>query len=61
MGLVEVLQDDEIRHEIWQPGDRMFYKKGETDPDYCVLKFTAIRGRRYCDLKSESFIIEELV
>ena len=50
----EVRQDDETRHEIWRPGDEMFYRQGETDPDYCVLKFTAIRGRRYCDLKSES-------
>ena len=59
-GLMEVLQDDETRHEIWRPGDEMFYRQGETDPDYCVLKFTAIRGRRYCDLKSKSFIVEEL-
>lgn len=59
-GLVEVLQDDEIRREIWRPGDKLFYKQGVTDPDYCVLKFTALRGRHYCDLKSESFNIKEL-
>ena len=29
-----------------------------TDPDYCVLKFTAEGGRYYCDLKTESFTIE---
>ncbi|MBD5443935.1 MAG: pyridoxamine 5'-phosphate oxidase family protein [Lachnospiraceae bacterium] len=55
IGTMEVLQDDEIRKEIWRPGDTMYYKQGVTDPDYCVLKFTAIKGRRYCDLKSESF------
>lgn len=33
----------------------LFYKKGVTDPDYCVLKFTAESGRYYCDLKTESF------
>ncbi len=59
-GLVEVLQDDELRREIWCPGDERYYPQGETDPDYCVLKFTATRGRRYCDLKSENFTIEEL-
>ena len=26
-----------------------------TDPDYCVLRFTAVKGRYYCDLKTESF------
>ncbi len=41
-------------------GDTMYYKKGVTDPDYCVLKFTAIKGRYYCDLKIESFHMEEL-
>lgn len=55
VGTMEVLQDDEIRREIWCVGDTMYYKQGVTDPDYCVLKFTAVRGRHYCDLKSESF------
>ncbi len=54
-GTMEVLQNDEIKREIWRTGDTMFYKKGVTDPDYCVLKFTAARGRHYCDLKTESF------
>lgn len=59
-GTMEVLQDDDIKREIWQPGDVMYYKHGVTDPDYCVLKFTAVKGRRYCDFKTESFDIEEL-
>ena len=37
----------------------MFYKKGVTDPDYCVLKFTAESGRFYEDLKTENFEIEK--
>ena len=59
-GTMEVLQDDKTKREIWRTGDTMFYKKGVTDPDYCVLKFTAIKGRYYCDLKTESFDIEDL-
>ena len=55
IGPMEVLQDAKIKEEIWQPGDTIYYKQGVTDPDYCVLKFTAQKGRRYCDLKSESF------
>lgn len=55
IGTMEVLQDTKIKEEIWQPGDTIYYKQGVTDPDYCVLKFTAQKGRRYCDLKSESF------
>ena len=59
-GTMEVLQDNDIKQEIWQIGDTMFYKQGVTDPDFCVLKFTAVKGRHYCDLKSESFNFEEL-
>ena len=59
-GTMEVLQDDNIKREIWCTGDTMYYKQGVTDPDYCVLKFTAIKGRHYCDLKSDSFSIEDL-
>ena len=56
-GKMEVLQDPEIKKEIWRSGDTMFHKQGVDDPDYCVLKFTAEKGRHYCDLKSESFDI----
>lgn len=59
-GTMEVLQDDKTKKEIWRTGDTMYYKHGVTDPDYCVLKFTAIKGRHYCDLKTESFDIEDL-
>lgn len=59
-GTMEVLQDAGIKKEIWQTGDTMYYKEGVTDPDYCVLKFTAVKGRHYCDLKSESFNMADL-
>lgn len=59
-GTMEVLQDNEIKQEIWCTGDTMFYKQGVNDPDYSVLKFTAIKGRHYCDLKTESFVIKDL-
>ncbi len=57
-GTMEVLTDQETKNMIWKTGDTLFYKKGVTDPDYCVLKFTAKSGRYYCDLKTESFDIK---
>lgn len=56
-GKMEVLTDQESKDMIWRTGDTMFYKEGVTDPDYCVLKFTAKSGRYYCDLHTESFEI----
>ena len=57
-GTMEVLTDQETKDMIWQKGDTVFYRKGVTDPDYCVLKFTAETGRHYRDLKTEDFSID---
>lgn len=37
---------------LWKLGDTMYYKKGVTDPDYCVFKFTSITARYYSHFKS---------
>ncbi len=58
VGKMEVLTDQETKDMLWRKGDTIFYKKGVTDPDYCVLKFTAESGRYYCDLKTQSFEIQ---
>ena len=57
-GRMEVLTDRETKEMIWRRGDTLFYKGGVTDPDYCVLRFTAQSGRYYRDLKTEDFSIE---
>ena len=54
-GTMEVLEDAAIKGELWEFGDKMYYPKGVTDPDYCVLKFTAQNGRYYSNFKSEDF------
>jgi general stress protein 26 len=57
VGTVEVLETAEEKERIWQTGDIMYYPLGVTDPDYCVLKFTAIKGRYYSNFKSENFTV----
>lgn len=52
-GSMEVCSDQPTKDKIWRFGDKMFYKQGVTDPDYCVLKFTAIEAEYYCDFKTE--------
>ncbi len=52
VGTMQVLTEQSIKDAIWRTGDRMFYKEGKTDPDYCVLKFTARKCRVYKDLKT---------
>ena len=60
VGTVEVLETPEAKERIWERGDTMYYKEGVTDPDYCVLKFTAVKGKHYYDMKSESFDMADL-
>lgn len=55
VGTMEVLEDAASKQMIWREGDTMYYAQGVTDPDYCVLKFTADRGRYYHSFKSENF------
>ena len=57
-GTMEVLTDAASKEMIWQEGDTTYYPEGVTDPDYCVLKFTAISGRYYSNFKSESFVVD---
>ena len=54
-GTVEVREDAATKERFWKPGDKLYYPLGVTDPDYCILKFTAIDGRYYSNFKSEDF------
>lgn len=56
-GIMEVLKDNASKEMIWRDGDEMYYPEGVEDPDYCVLKFTANKGRFYSNFKSEDFEI----
>lgn len=55
IGTMEVLEDRASRESIWETGDTMYYPQGIDDPDYCVLKFTTIKGRYYQSLKKGDF------
>lgn len=57
MGKMEVLTDQGTKEMIWQDGDTVYYPLGVTDPDYCVLKFTAEKMRIYQNFKSETIEI----
>ncbi len=59
IGTMEVLTDSKNKELIWKDGDTMYYPGGVTDPDYCVLRFTASKGRYYSNFKSETFDIPD--
>ena len=55
LGEMQVCEDQPTKELIWRFGDKLFYKQGVTDPDYCVLKFTCKSAEYYCDFKVERF------
>ena len=57
-GTMEVLTDAKSKEMIWRDGDTEYYPGGVTDPNYCVLKFTATDGRFYSDYYPRTFVIE---
>ena len=57
-GTMEVLTDAHTKEMIWRDGDTEYYPGGVTDPNYCVLKFTAMDGRFYRDFCPRSFVID---
>lgn len=57
VGTAEILETAEAKERIWRDGDDRYYKEGVTDPDYCVVRFAAVRGRYYSNFHSEDFFI----
>ncbi|MDR1992763.1 MAG: pyridoxamine 5'-phosphate oxidase family protein [Nitrososphaerota archaeon] len=57
IGTMEVLEDTLTKELIWREHDTMYYPRGITDPDYCVLKFSAHKGRYYEKFTSKEFPI----
>lgn len=57
IGTAVALEDEASKKMIWQAGDEMYYSKGVSDPDYCVLMFTAKKLRFYSDFNPRDFEI----
>ena len=59
-GVMEVVEDNETKARFWNEGDEVYYSKGVTDPDYCILKFTAETVNYYHGLSNVTFSVDEL-
>lgn len=60
VGEIQVCTDQKTKDFLWREGFECYYPKGVTDPDYCVLKFTAEQGSFYNGPNSAKFTIDEL-
>ena len=57
-GVMEVLDDKNIKKELWRNDYEKYYKDGMDGGDFIILKFTAETGRYYGNFHSEDFEIE---
>jgi len=58
VGEAEILTDQESKSKCWQNWFIEVYQGGETDPNYCIIKFTTQRASLYIDDETSEFAIE---
>ena len=56
-GTMEVLDNEDIKKEIWKDEFSMYYTGGMNGGDFIILRFTAENGRFYSNFRSEDFVI----
>ena len=49
VGDIEVITDQQVKSEMWYDGLAHHFPDGETDLNYCVLKFTTRRYKLFVD------------
>jgi len=55
VGEAEIRTDQATKSKCWQSWFIEVYPGGETDPDYCVIKFTAKRASLYVGGEASNF------
>ena len=59
-GTMEVLDDQDVRKELWKDEYNQYYTGGVDGGDFIIIKFTAENGRYYSNFNSENFIVVQL-
>jgi general stress protein 26 len=56
-GTMEVLDNEDVKKEIWKDEFSMYYTGGMNGGDFIILRFRAESGRFYSNFRSEDFVI----
>jgi len=54
-GNAEIIDDKELKHEIWLDWWTRYYPKGVDDPDYILIRLKPTEGRFYYKLNQVNF------
>lgn len=55
VGNIEIVDDVEIKRELWQDWFIKHFPGGINDPEYCILKFSTTEATIYIDDQFETF------
>ena len=55
VGILEVLDDMDVKTRLWQEGWERYYPQGPSDPDYAVLRLRPLSARYYHRLQVIEF------
>lgn len=53
-GTMDVRTDPATKERFWKPFFTRFYRKGVTDPDYCILKFTGEEAQWFANQRTQT-------
>ena len=60
MGTVEILTEPEIKKEMWADWLINYFPGGVTDPEYCILRFSAEKAVFCSDSQYEELNLKEI-
>jgi general stress protein 26 len=60
-GVAEILTDQETKSRLWLDWFINHFPGGETDPNYCVIRFTSKHASLWIDGESAEFTMDELL
>ena len=61
VGEAEILTDQKTKSRCWLDSFINHFPGGETDPNYCIVKFTAKRASLWIENESVEFMIDDLL
>ena len=61
VGEAEILTDQETKSRCWQDWFSNHFPLGETDPNYCVIRFRTGRASLWIDRESAEFTVDDLL
>ena len=60
LGDLEIVEDNELKAQIWEPDWKVYYPQGIEDPDYSILKLNGKKGIIYSDFQKIPFDVVSL-